>query len=276
MIYVGRHEWRFGLYFNLSRKIDNDNWSAELANLMSELLLRDFLEITEGLLARASPDTYDAFIVTEGKTDWRHLKRAAEALGIYGIKFDETDRDRGDTLLLRVCKELSVIPQAKPVIFLFDRDNQDIVSEFDRLGGDGGYQNLGNNVFSMLLPVPDHRVGYRRLSIEMYYPDEVLRRVDSSGRRLCFDNELKKEIYPDKSIRRVVVAPIVSREYEKSVVGQDVDNIEDIAGMKVGLSKTAFAERIFYQKNPYDGLTFAEFRPIFDLINRIATEAKRP
>jgi hypothetical protein len=110
----------------------------------------------------------------------------------------------------------------------------------------------------------------------MYYPDEVLRRVDSSGRRLCFDNELKKEIYPDKSIRRVVVAPIVSREYEKSVVGQDVDNIEDIAGMKVGLSKTAFAERIFYQKNPYDGLTFAEFRPIFDLINRIATEAKRP
>jgi hypothetical protein len=242
---------------------------------MAELLLRDFLEVTKELLRIKSPMTYDAFIVTEGKTDWRHLKKAARALDVHGIEYDETDRDRGDKGLLSACKAMAVIPQAKPVIFVFDRDNDRIIQQLEALSVGKKYQDWGNNIFSMLLPVPVHRDGYKRISIEMYYPDKVLKTPDQQGRRICFNNELNTEIRPDGSVRRIVVSPEPSKEYEKAIAGQDVDNIQDSSGNKVGLSKTAFAECVFQARSPFESLKFEEFEPIFRVIREIVSERAR-
>jgi hypothetical protein len=273
IIFIGRNEWRFGLYFNFCREIAQEKCSTDIAELLNELLLVDFFAMMTALVTQVSPLNYDAFIITEGKSDWRHLQRAARELEIDGICYDQSDRDRGDDFLLKVCIEMSTIPQSKPVIFLFDRDNPKIIDRLLGVKDNRLYHDWGNNVFSMLLPVPRHRAGYKRISIEMYYSDEVLKRPDGQGRRLCFDNEVRTEVYRGLRQRRVLMNPNADHEYDKTIIGQDVDDIEDEAGRKIGLSKTAFAEKILLSQEPFQTIDTTAFSEIFSVFFEIIKHA---
>ena len=59
-------------------------------------------------------------------------------------------------------------------------------------------------MYSFALAIPEHRKDYSFVTIEMYYFDDVLARVTPDGRRLCFDNEVRKEIVQGKVTRAVL------------------------------------------------------------------------
>src|SRR5260370_14091576 len=97
----------------------------------------------------------DAVIWTEGKTDAQYLSRAREVLTLpYDLKL-ATSTDMGDDLLLKQCAALSKAIQSQPNIFIFDRDNPDVLSKV--CDGAKPYKAWGNNVFSFAIPMPDHR-----------------------------------------------------------------------------------------------------------------------
>ena len=76
--------------------------------------------------------TGDAIILTEGPTDWRHLKKAQEKLGIsLNIEFYEKEEELNGDELLNACKAASKHPQSNPVplIFVFDRDVKRIINK---------------------------------------------------------------------------------------------------------------------------------------------------
>lgn len=271
IVYFERHGWRFGIAFDFTRKIDQTEFGKFCAKLQTKLLLEDILQITLEELHKASEHGFDAFIITEGKTDWRHLERAFREIGFkLNLRYDTSDQNRGDSKLLEICQSLALEPRQRPVICIFDRDNETILKRLATMDPDDrGYQDWGNNVFSFAIPIPEHRTDYRYISIEMYYPDNVLSRVTADGRRLCFDNEVKKELFQGKVTRAVVIPAVIEAENTKKVISDDVDIIEDENGRKVCLSKARFAEMIRQNSDPFADIDFSAFRAIAYQVNLI-------
>jgi hypothetical protein len=271
LVYFERRGWRFGILFDLTRETGEDLFAKDAAQLQKRLILDDILQITLAALREAEGTDYDAFILTEGKTDWRHLQTAFAALGYAPTLWYETsDKDRGDVQLLDACKYLALKPHDKPVICVFDRDNEVITKELAKqTSPDGTYQSWGNNVFSLMLPVPAHRKEHKNISIEMYYPDEVLGRRTTDGKRLCFDNEVRTEVVAGKVTKVVMMPPDNALELTKKVVSTNLDRIEDASGQRIGLSKARFAELISIRTEPFDVVDFEAFRVITPVIERI-------
>ena len=129
-----------------------------------------------------------AIVWTEGKTHWQHLKRAFVALRVsQHIAFHESDVDFGDDQLLKQCIALAKVNQSVPTVFLFDRDNDQIVNKVVEPGRN--FKAWGNNVYSFPVPVPPHRTGEPGACIELYYTDDELRTTDEAGRRLFLSTE---------------------------------------------------------------------------------------
>jgi hypothetical protein len=138
-------------------------------------------------------------IICEGKTDWKHLKAAYRRLKAAGLfpqldmeflEFEE-DVQMGDAELLRICRTYSKTPRDKPILCLFDRDNQAVLRQVVGEGVD--YRAWGNEVYSFALPIPPCRAITPEISIELLYSDEEIRLKDSKGRRLFLNSEFHRE-----------------------------------------------------------------------------------
>ena len=277
LVYFERRGWRFGIAFDLTRKTDAKGFGTLCAQLHTKLVLEDILQITLGELHKAEETGFDAFIITEGKTDWRHLHRGLTEVGYKRkLRYDTSDQDRGDAKLLSICESLALAPQESPIVCVFDRDNESLLRRLANREVEGeGYQNWGNNVYSFALPIPEHRKEYANLSIEMYYPDEVLARMTADGRRLCFDNEVKKEIVQGSLTRAVLMPAPLGGEHTKKLIASDIDTIENEQGQKVGLSKARFAEMVFTATHPFVNIDFSSFTLIARQLEVVLAAAKK-
>jgi len=226
-------------------------------------------------LARERPIEVVAFdlpvplIMTEGKTDWRHLKTALANLKEEGLFRDleidflefGDDSPMGDAELLKACESYSKVPQSKPIICVFDRDNPRVIGAVS--GDDTEYKDWGNNVFSFAIPLPEHRLDTSEICVELYYQDTDIKRRDASGRRLFLSNEF------DQRSGRLLSSPEVfcgdrnKLRRQLSIVDSQVwsMNSENIA-----LSKSDFADLIANGDENFRGIDFTAFRKIFELI----------
>src|SRR6185503_14708071 len=126
-------------------------------------------------------------IITEGKTDWIHLKAAYLKFKDSGyikfdLDFDEFEESRGDSDTLDACKKHARNNNHQSRIFIFDRDVQAIVD--DVMSETTYYKDWGNNVYSFPLPIPQHRLKTPEIRIEFFYQDDDLMKKDNNGRRL--------------------------------------------------------------------------------------------
>jgi hypothetical protein len=156
-------------------------------------LLTEELESREGDISAET--IVKPLIMTEGKTDWKHLKaawRTVKAAGLFKeleIEFEEYEEEikMGSSELRNLCVHSSKIPQVRPIICIFDRDEPKIMRSVSV--ADKAYKGWGNNVFSFIIPVPDHRQESPNISIEFYYTDSEIMQADKHGRRLFLSDE---------------------------------------------------------------------------------------
>ena len=213
-------------------------------------------------------------VVTEGKTDWKHMKYAKTRLMELGyeynftIEFNEFETDMGDTELLKLCKTFSRVTQSRPTIFIFDRDNLGRIKEaFD---DSLGYKYWGNNTFSFAIPIPTHRRDTPNISIEFYYKDEELQRQDKANRRLFLSNEFqntgwhKTLMLNCHDIKRIKSPNI-------SIIDSGVNNK---AGDNVALTKNDFVDNIINEESGFNNFDFSEFINIFRILSQITKQAK--
>ncbi len=267
IIHGGRIGWRSYLYFDFRRNLDTDLLYKILGKLRHDTIFKEIvLKADTSILETNYP-----LIITEGKTDWKHLMNAHASLGNdLRISFHKFEDDRGDSDILRMCEHYSRMSQQTKMIFVFDRDNPKILSELrEKTQGEDRFQNWGNNVFSMFLPMPSHRERYNNVSIEFFYKDEDVRRSDTKGRRLHFTNELRKEINPDNSLRFVEIEPDDSIEFTKKIADRDAHKIENSTGDKTGISKSVFADYVLNRETGFVDLDLDEFEKVFDVIREI-------
>lgn len=210
----------------------------------------------------------DAVVWTEGKTDSQYLARASELLSFpYNLDFAVSD-DMGDDALLKQCIALARVPQSHPTIFIFDRDNPEILSKVN--DHQASYKSWENNVFSFAIPIPDHRPGTSYACIELYFSDDDLRIKDSMGRRLFLSSEFNAN-----SGRHLTISSLSVAHKGKLVIGRGGSTrildteVYDETHKNVALSKADFAHNIIHSVDAFANVNFDQFKKTLAVIEEI-------
>lgn len=214
-------------------------------------------------------------VVTEGKTDWKHIKRAKEKLNNHdSYEFYETLDDMGDTAAFNMLKEQSKINNSNKRIFIFDNDNESIVKDVS--DDNSNYKNWGNNVFSFVIPKPNIRENEDKISIEHYYPEEILKK------EVVFDDGIIRRIYSGNDFQKTGInVQLNKRCNKKDVCGEniirilsgagqekvfDLDN-EDNNSTNYALTKDDFFEKVI--NNEENDIDMSKFNLILNIIKEI-------
>ena len=210
-------------------------------------------------------------IFTEGKTDWKHFKKALSSFqqqsefNDVDVDIFEYDFNNSDSKLFTYLTTIAKLPNSHKIIGIFDCDEDNgkrIAMSHD------GIQELCNNVFAMSISVPDFRNDIKDISIEFLYKDEDLRRVDSNGRRLYTSDEFSRSgfLLSDKTIHCQNIDRL--KNYENTKIPKIIDNaIFNTEDESIALSKNDFAENIL--NDIFSDVSFEGFKPTFERLRII-------
>ena len=215
-------------------------------------------------------------IFTEGKTDWKHFKKALSVFKSNGeftdidVDIFEYDFDNGDSKLYSYLDTASRTPHRYKIIGIFDSDesNGKNISQLQ-----DGIKDFGNNVYAMSIPKPTFRNNMAGISVEFLYTDNDLKRINSDGRRLYTSDEFNSSgrLISNPSIG--VMNERVLREPHKSDTPKIIDSdVISTNGDSKALSKEKFAQNIL--NDVFEDISFDGFRAIFDRLRIILSENK--
>lgn len=214
-------------------------------------------------------------IITEGKTDWMHLKNALKRLKKNGkykeleLDFLEFDYDMGEDELIRIKNSLCKLPQDYKIILIADRDtNNKEIQEFEI---NNSYKKWNDNIYTFRIPIPSHRLDTPKICIEHFYTDEIIKtefEIDGIKRRLFMVNEFQKETgdflgkqsYRTKRIKWENPIEIIDSSEKCKVT-----KYKDTTQTNFAISKYEFAKRIIECEN----VNYDNFSLIFDIIENI-------
>ena len=217
-------------------------------------------------------DNTKPIVITEGKTDWKHLKAALRKLSIeIEIEFFEFDDILGDTVLNDLLMSYARIPQSRPIIGIFDRDNTQLMTNIGI--NNCSYKVIGPNVYAFAIPLVHEDIYGNFISIEHYYNREDLTKIDENGRRLF----LGDEFYPSGNSKngkyQTKISKIQNKISVNGVIDEKVYMSSDLEqAHSIALSKNAFAELIYSDDSFADDFDFSAFTKIFGVIRAIMTE----
>lgn len=235
-------------------------------------------------------------IITEGATDWRHMKAAYHKLcvdstcGEWISKLDfefleyepENSKDNApiklkmsESQLRALCKQHRLVPQPRKIICIADRDVREAITDLEQTGA--AFKNWGNNVFSLCLPIPPHRTETPNICIEHYYSDSEIKTPvdlgDGITRRIFLGNEFDSDGFSigeenyfckDKHACGEKSITIIDGSDPKKVIRP-----REKPSINYGLSKMNFAKKVLAQEAPFDDFDFSSFIPLFEIIRDI-------
>ncbi|MNS01622.1 hypothetical protein D3C72_329070 [compost metagenome] len=237
------------------------------------------------LVADTQRNQKNALIITEGKTDWMHLKAALKRLPQYQDleiefwEFETPPTDMGCDQLSKLVDAFKRFPFLdRMVIAIFDRDIPAIVNRMESREGDPIHH--GNNVYSFCIPVPNHRPSHKGIAIEMYYSDQDLARQypGPPTKRLYLSNQIEETKLlitrghgkAETSYKvRLLARPDRSPKVLDNLKAFDQhlgDSWELDPDTPLALSKNDFAKCIQSENPPFDEMDFTQFQSIFDQI----------
>ena len=211
-------------------------------------------------------------VITEGKTDIKHILKAMEKLGIER-QFDvlpEAEQPNGDGDLKTIINNLSLIQQPRKVIAVFDRDNDPVTRSFS-----DPFKDLGNNVFALRIQCPQCRKdeGRTKISIEYMYSDDEIHSVLPNGRQLFFGNEFNAD-----SLRRHKTRPGIRLALpdgcgkDKIIENNGGQAVFDNDDTNLLAKKEEFARAIINDQIDISQDSWENFRTIINVINQIIAE----
>jgi hypothetical protein len=245
-------------------KIEKSNMEVVIEN-------KKYIRISS-IIKEEQKNNNKPLIITEGKTDWKHLKKSLERFqkeGLYtnlDIQFEEyEDMNMGDGELDRMVQTYSKTEQSKKYIFMFDRDNKTFVKKY----ANERFNNHGNNVYSFCIPKISNELD--NICIEFYYKEEDLTTEDESGSRIF----IGKDFLPNGNSkcgkyvtekRKAIELDILDRD-KKVYLRDDIKWENNIA-----LSKNDFTNNIINERKGFNSFDIDNFKLIFDVIEEIVND----
>ena len=212
-------------------------------------------------------------IITEGKTDWKHLKHALNKLKLsqqfleLDITFQEYEYDFCDSKLETLLKNVSQLPNAYPVIGVFDSDSPTGIKYKEIV-------EFGNNVYGCCIM---DTMGYDcGISIELLYSRKDLTITDEQGRRIYLSDEFTNKSMQLKSDNRIVCHNSTLIDAQKRNIIKVVDSdVFDSNERSLALSKNKFADYILSEEGKYKNVSVEGFSDIFCKIESIVNKFKQ-
>lgn len=211
-------------------------------------------------------------VITEGKTDIKHILKAMEVLGI-DLDFDIIDsasQPDGDDNLKKLLNHLAKIKQPHKIIGIFDCDISKTVLEMHPNGNK--YKDYGNGVYGFTIPVPEDRVkkGQTRISIEyLYSDDEIKSPVNESGCRLFLGTEFTRKSMLHNEDNRLTLSKPNGKGEDKIFENNGGQAVYDDNDKNYLAKKDEFAEAIKNGSIHISEESWNHFKPIFELMSEI-------
>lgn len=211
-------------------------------------------------------------VITEGKTDIKHILKAMEVLGI-DLDFeiiDSASQPDGDDNLKKLLNDLAKIKHQYKIIGIFDCDISKTVSEMHPNGKK--YKDYGNGVYGFTIPVPEDRAknGQNGISIEyLYSDDEIKSPVNESGCRLFLGTEFTRNSMRHNEDNRLTLSKPNGKGEDKILENNGGQAVYDDYDNNCLAKKDEFAEAI---KNGFIHISnesWNHFKPIFELMSEI-------
>jgi len=224
-------------------------------------------------------DITKPLLITEGKSDWKHLKRALQYFQQRGefndidIIIFENDEDLGDSNLKKTLEAHSRIQQAHKIIGMFDCDQDKNGSNTygKKLKEKGGIIKLSDDVIAFCIDTPNNRSYLSNgISIEFLYNDEDIKREDSNHRRLYISSEFDSigNLAQDDKIKvknYSAVKNYLTHDTEK-IIDSEVYNTQKES---LALSKDSFANNILNDQEGFKNINFDNFKKTFVRLRKI-------
>lgn len=245
----------------------------ELFREVYEMMISEndqFASKYKAILAETKESTVP-LLITEGKTDWKHLKSAMSALNISDLNIDfyECNDTMGDTKLINLLEQFAITAPNRKIIGLFDRDNETICSQIHEPGK--VYKQFSKNIYAISIPTVNEDVYGPYTSIEHYYPKTQLLKMTKEGRRLFLGEEFfESGLSKDKSYL-TKAKNIQNKAKVNGVIDEKVYCLETDPECRhsIALSKDDFAQLIYDQDEYASGFDFSEFTKIIDAIREV-------
>ena len=214
------------------------------------------------------------FIITEGCTDWIHLKKHWELLKNEYTELDlafleyNNKTNMGSSVLLEMCRSFSKIHNEKKFILIFDRDEPKIIKQVIEDGKT--YKKWGNNVYSMAIPIPDHRNPDDAICIEHLYLDSEIKKEyiceDGVARRVYLGNEFDeygRNLEDQKICTKCRICGSNSLKIIDGSSNARVVSSTSSSTTNYALSKFDFADKVIIDKK---SKSYLAFKKVFDII----------
>jgi hypothetical protein len=224
--------------------------------------IKEYENITDEMRKIKQP-----LIITEGKTDWKHLKHALnvfhskELFKTVNVKFFEGEEAMGSDKLDALLSKLAMIDQTAPIIGVFDNDSK-VGKKYIKP------TPLGNNVYAC--SITDTQGYGEEISIELLYSREDLTKEWPDKRRLYLTDE-----FYEKSHRLITDTSVVSQNktmadaIKRKIIKVVDSNVYNDKEKELAVSKEEFARQIYEGKPPYENINVDGFKKFFETIEVI-------
>lgn len=257
-------------------------------NTLCDIYIKEYLP-TANLRLDEITHSDKNLIITEGKTDWKHLKNALsefkkqhkyENLNFEFFEYEE-DVSMGNSTLLKICKYQSLFKNEYLKVFIFDSDDPSINNEHKN----NIFKYHGNNVYSLTLPIPPHRLSTPLISIENYYTDDEIKTLDKCGRRLYLAKEFDKETCKHLTINDVYALNVNNNIEDNHIIDDKVYKINGTENIlkkdvylydnktNIALTKNYFASYILNKVEPFDKISTTTFSLVLDVLTEIQKDS---
>lgn len=232
--------------FGISKAPYTDELYTEVYNMMIGENER-FKEMYESLEQKIKESSIP-LIITEGKTDIKHIKKAKETLEINDFTIDFIDPEcqpDGFTNLQALLEKLSKIKYQRKIIGVFDRDEDAIIKDIEK--GNQTLKSYCNDVYAFCISPPTFRKekGQEKISIEYLYKDDEIKTMLDNNCRLFFGTEFTRSSMYHNTENNLTLNKPKGKGEDKILEnnnGQAVYNEKDI---NILAKKDDFANAIF-------------------------------
>lgn len=230
----------------------------------------NFKELYDDLQAKLKAAA-KPLVITEGKTDAKHIKNAITKLGIKDVDvefYEIGNQNWGDSELKSMLEHLARIDNQRKIIGIFDRDSDSYV----QFASDGTqtYRLLRpySNVYAFSIPLVNEDEYGSKISIEHYYHIKDLLKFNSDNRRIFLGGEFYES---GNSIDGAFQAKVKKDKIEKNgVVDEKVYCSTDLKHEhSVAMTKNDFAELVCGNTDFAADFDFSNFNQIIDVIREI-------
>lgn len=224
-------------------------------------------ELQEQIAALNKP-----LVITEGKTDIKHILKAKEKLGIVDIDFEQIDQQYqpdGDGNLRKLLEQLSKVRHRNKIIGIFDRDIPDTIKDIEK--GGLPHKDYGNGVYAFCISSPQSRInnGQTEISIEYLYTDQEITAQLENGCRLFLGTEFTRHSMRHNTDDDLTLKLPKGKGANKVLENNGDQAVYDKNDNNVLAKKDDFAEAVLNEQIGISDESWENFRHIFDKLRAI-------